>query len=337
MLAWDADGGLIVVIALDVLDRQVQAIRVIANPDKLRHLGPVSRTWHLRWRDRDEENEENRRCHAGEGRSVVEGVGAKDSTGKERNHASLRRGGDRSHRPVPDPQPGRGGPRGHRHHPLAVQGGPAGERRRDAGRRRRPGPPGRARRGPGRAAGRHRAPDDRAGQHAQLPPLRLRVRGHQRTAHQGHRLPAGSGPAGRHPPVHRAELHRLEQRQDRRHVKSETDPLDPDPSRGDPAGHGGDQAPGGDRARRGAGGAGAALRHLLRPRRLGLHARRGAEAADARHRRGRGHLVVLPRSPTPPPRPSRPSPAARPACTTSSTTTRPRCGSGCPTWPSASA
>jgi len=53
MLARDADGGLIVVIALDVLDRQVQAIRVIANPDKLRHLGPVSRTWHLRWNQPD--------------------------------------------------------------------------------------------------------------------------------------------------------------------------------------------------------------------------------------------------------------------------------------------
>jgi len=22
----------------------------IANPEKLRHIGPVSRTWHLRWR-----------------------------------------------------------------------------------------------------------------------------------------------------------------------------------------------------------------------------------------------------------------------------------------------
>ncbi len=61
MLARDADGGLIVVIALDVLDRQVQAIRVIANPDKLRHLGPVSRTWHLRW------NERNRGVTPGEG------------------------------------------------------------------------------------------------------------------------------------------------------------------------------------------------------------------------------------------------------------------------------
>jgi RNA polymerase sigma-70 factor, ECF subfamily len=44
----DAAGGLIAVIALDVLDGQVQAIRAVANPDKLRHLGPVSRAWHLR-------------------------------------------------------------------------------------------------------------------------------------------------------------------------------------------------------------------------------------------------------------------------------------------------
>jgi RNA polymerase sigma-70 factor (ECF subfamily) len=63
LLASDADGGLIAVIAFDVLDGQVQAIRVVANPEKLRHIGPVSRTWHLRWRDTDtdsdEENEEN--------------------------------------------------------------------------------------------------------------------------------------------------------------------------------------------------------------------------------------------------------------------------------------
>jgi RNA polymerase sigma-70 factor (TIGR02957 family) len=59
VLACDADGGLIAVIAFDVLDGQVQAIRVVANPEKLRHIGPVSRTWHLRWRDHDEENEEN--------------------------------------------------------------------------------------------------------------------------------------------------------------------------------------------------------------------------------------------------------------------------------------
>ncbi len=51
MLACDADGDLIAVIAFDVLDGQVQAIRAVANPEKLRHIGPVSRTWHLRWSD----------------------------------------------------------------------------------------------------------------------------------------------------------------------------------------------------------------------------------------------------------------------------------------------
>ena len=56
LLARDTDGSLIVVIALDVLDGQIQAIRVIANPDKLRHIGPVTRTWHLRWSELDHEN-----------------------------------------------------------------------------------------------------------------------------------------------------------------------------------------------------------------------------------------------------------------------------------------
>jgi RNA polymerase sigma-70 factor (ECF subfamily) len=51
LLASDADGGLIAVIAFDVLDGQVQAIRTVANPEKLRHIGAVSRTWHLRWSD----------------------------------------------------------------------------------------------------------------------------------------------------------------------------------------------------------------------------------------------------------------------------------------------
>ena len=46
LVARDA-GGLIAGMAFDVLDGQVQAIRVVANPDKLRHLGPVSQTWHL--------------------------------------------------------------------------------------------------------------------------------------------------------------------------------------------------------------------------------------------------------------------------------------------------
>jgi len=55
LLAIDADGDLIAVIALDVLDGQVQAIRTVANPGKLRHLGPVSRVWHLRQDERQEE------------------------------------------------------------------------------------------------------------------------------------------------------------------------------------------------------------------------------------------------------------------------------------------
>jgi RNA polymerase sigma-70 factor (ECF subfamily) len=45
LVARDADGGLIGVIALDVLDGQIQAIRAVANPDKLRHLGPLSEIW----------------------------------------------------------------------------------------------------------------------------------------------------------------------------------------------------------------------------------------------------------------------------------------------------
>jgi len=48
LLASDAHGGLIAVISLDVLDGQVQAIRTVANPEKLSHLGPVSQVWHLR-------------------------------------------------------------------------------------------------------------------------------------------------------------------------------------------------------------------------------------------------------------------------------------------------
>jgi len=48
MVVSDAGGGLIAVIALDVLDGQVQAIRTVANPEKLRHLGPVSQSWRRR-------------------------------------------------------------------------------------------------------------------------------------------------------------------------------------------------------------------------------------------------------------------------------------------------
>jgi RNA polymerase sigma-70 factor (ECF subfamily) len=51
LLASDVNGGLIAVISLDVLDGQVQAIRTVANPEKLSHLGPLSQAWHLRSRD----------------------------------------------------------------------------------------------------------------------------------------------------------------------------------------------------------------------------------------------------------------------------------------------
>ena len=53
LLARDTDGGLSAVIAFDVLDGQIQAIRTIANPEKLRHIGPISRTWHLRWSEQE--------------------------------------------------------------------------------------------------------------------------------------------------------------------------------------------------------------------------------------------------------------------------------------------
>jgi RNA polymerase sigma-70 factor (ECF subfamily) len=52
MLAWvngqpgavgyDAAGRVVVVMALDIADGRVQAIRSVVNPDKLRHIGPVS-------------------------------------------------------------------------------------------------------------------------------------------------------------------------------------------------------------------------------------------------------------------------------------------------------
>ena len=41
-VGYDAAGRVVVVIALDIADGTVQAIRSVVNPDKLRHLGPVS-------------------------------------------------------------------------------------------------------------------------------------------------------------------------------------------------------------------------------------------------------------------------------------------------------
>jgi len=56
VLARDADGDLIAVIVFDVLGGQVLAIRTVANPEKLRHLGPISRAWHERWGEQEEES-----------------------------------------------------------------------------------------------------------------------------------------------------------------------------------------------------------------------------------------------------------------------------------------
>jgi RNA polymerase sigma-70 factor (ECF subfamily) len=32
-------------LALDILEGQIQTIRAVINPDKLRHLGPVAHAW----------------------------------------------------------------------------------------------------------------------------------------------------------------------------------------------------------------------------------------------------------------------------------------------------
>jgi RNA polymerase sigma-70 factor (TIGR02957 family) len=41
-MSFDPEGGLINVLALDIADGQIQAIRSVVNPDKLRHLGPLA-------------------------------------------------------------------------------------------------------------------------------------------------------------------------------------------------------------------------------------------------------------------------------------------------------
>ncbi|MGH3171450.1 MAG: RNA polymerase sigma-70 factor [Trebonia sp.] len=41
----DRDGKVLLTLALDVLDGQIQAIRSVSNPDKLRHVGPVADAW----------------------------------------------------------------------------------------------------------------------------------------------------------------------------------------------------------------------------------------------------------------------------------------------------
>ena len=41
----DRDGKVLYAVTLDVLDGQIQTIRSVSNPDKLRHLGPVADAW----------------------------------------------------------------------------------------------------------------------------------------------------------------------------------------------------------------------------------------------------------------------------------------------------
>ncbi|MGN9786813.1 RNA polymerase sigma-70 factor [Nonomuraea sp. ZG12] len=41
----DRDGRVLNTLALDILDGQIQTIRTVINPDKLRHLGPVGDAW----------------------------------------------------------------------------------------------------------------------------------------------------------------------------------------------------------------------------------------------------------------------------------------------------
>ncbi|MEU7747969.1 RNA polymerase sigma-70 factor [Nonomuraea sp. NPDC049158] len=41
----DRDGHIVNILALDTLDGQIQTIRAVINPDKLRHLGPVADAW----------------------------------------------------------------------------------------------------------------------------------------------------------------------------------------------------------------------------------------------------------------------------------------------------
>ncbi|MGP3929524.1 sigma factor-like helix-turn-helix DNA-binding protein [Nonomuraea sp. KM88] len=43
----DRDGKIVNTLALDILDGQVQTIRAVLNPEKLRHLGPVADAWEV--------------------------------------------------------------------------------------------------------------------------------------------------------------------------------------------------------------------------------------------------------------------------------------------------
>jgi len=44
----DSDGNVVGVMALEILDGQIQAIRGVSNPDKLKHVGPLADAWEVR-------------------------------------------------------------------------------------------------------------------------------------------------------------------------------------------------------------------------------------------------------------------------------------------------
>jgi RNA polymerase sigma-70 factor (ECF subfamily) len=44
----DSDGNVVGVLALEILDGQIQSIRGVSNPDKLAHLGPLADGWEVR-------------------------------------------------------------------------------------------------------------------------------------------------------------------------------------------------------------------------------------------------------------------------------------------------
>ncbi len=50
----DAEGRVINVLSLDVLDGRIQVIRSVINPDKLHHIGPVADAWALMRESRDQ-------------------------------------------------------------------------------------------------------------------------------------------------------------------------------------------------------------------------------------------------------------------------------------------
>jgi RNA polymerase sigma-70 factor, ECF subfamily len=54
----DRDGGVLLAVTLDVLDGQIQMIRSVSNPDKLRHMGPVADPWAV-----DREVKQGRKHH----------------------------------------------------------------------------------------------------------------------------------------------------------------------------------------------------------------------------------------------------------------------------------